>query len=318
MKKRIIRVQIPRYVPVNVRPVNIHSRRVGRPGVQNVKKKIRTPHFKLPSKPILAPLKINYKNNHKILIILHLFYADTTKEFLDQLITLRKSLDFDIIVTTSEESSAYQGGNLSAYSDNLDAKILLVKNIGKDIIPKLTAVESTIKNNKEYDCVFMMHDKKSTKHTFTNNTVDRNEFWKKELIQVLFNDLQRNHALHLMSNDKSVGMIGSANHLHFGPGWSIGMPVRRYSKEVNLIQHQTNLKLSMNYTKIQPSWFIGGTMFWMRWSILKDFYNVHKFDKIYEFAKNDVGNVKDPSFTHYLERFFGQLVTMSNMKTIGI
>ena len=275
------------------------------------------PHFELPPKPIMPLQIVNPITGGSILIVLHLYYADLAQDFLDRLLKLKESISFDLIVTSPKYSSAHISGILQKYASQLNANIITVQNLGKDIIPKLIAIESVIKAKKQYDHVFMMHDKKSIKHTKETGGWNQNSEWGSELISVLFDEEKRNLSLHLL-NDQKIGLIGRGNHLHYGPGWHEGMPRLRYEKELDLIKHQNSLRFTLGIPNPQPAWFIGGTMFWIRWNILEDFYKKHGFDQIFTLAKNDTGNVQDPSFTHYLERFFGQMVSMAGMKTIGI
>jgi len=275
------------------------------------------PHFKRPVKPIVKLSSIELPEYGSILILLHLFHADTAQDFLESLKALSTELKFDLIITMPKNSEAHRSGLMTAYKEHLDANLILVKNCGKDIIPKLIAIESVIKAKKQYDHVFMMHDKKSVKHTKEKRGWNQNSEWGSELISVLFDQEKRNLSLHLL-NDQKIGLIGSGNHLHYGPGWHEGMPKLRYKKELDLIRHQNSLRFTLGIPNPKPAWFIGGTMFWIRWNILEDFYKKHGFDRIFTLAKNDIGNVQDPSFTHYLERFFGQMVAMAGMRTVGI
>jgi lipopolysaccharide biosynthesis protein len=275
------------------------------------------PHFKPPVKPLAVLRQTGSPEPSSILVVLHLFHADTAQDFLASLKALQSQLKFDLIVTMPENSEAHKSGLMPAYQEQLNADVILVDNCGKDIIPKLIAIESVIKAKKQYDHVFLMHDKKSVKHTKRIGGWNQNSEWGSELISVLFDQDKRNFSLHLL-NDEKIGLIGSGNHLHYGPGWHEGLPKLRYRKELDLIRHQNSLRFTLEIPNPKPAWFIGGTMFWIRWNILEDFYKKHGFDRIFTLAKNDKGDIKDPSFTHYLERFFGQMVTMAGMKTVGI
>lgn len=275
------------------------------------------PHFEVPLKPVLNTERVSIVKGKSILIVLHLFYADIAQEYLINLNNLKKIFNFEITITIVTGSEAHLSGIFSKYENSLGAKVIFVPNIGKDIIPKLIAIESLIKEGKSYDYVFLMHDKKSAQYIREEKTrwMDK---WKYDLTRVLFDSTKRNYALHLLSSDTSIGSIGSANHFHYGPGWHIALPNKRYENELDLLRHQANLKLTLGLKDLVPAWFVGGTMFWMRWSILFEFYSQYGFDKIFTLAENDKGDVRDPSFTHYLERFFGQMVVMCNMKTIGL
>jgi lipopolysaccharide biosynthesis protein len=275
------------------------------------------PHFELPPKPIMPLQTVDPITGGSILIVLHLYYADLAQDFLDRLLKLKESISFDLIVTSPKHSAAYESGILQEYVSQLNANMIPVENCGKDIIPKLIAIESVIKAKKQYDHVFMMHDKKSEQYIREKRTAWMDQ-WKEELIHVLFDDIKRNYALHLLSEDQSIGAIGTAKHLHYGPGWHKEMPTHRYQNELALLNHQHRLMSVLGVSGLQPSWFIGGTMFWVRWDILVNFYDKYGFDRIFSLAKDDIGDVRDPSFTHYLERLFGQMVSMAGMKTIGI
>jgi len=272
------------------------------------------PHFELPSKPIIPLQIVNPPVNYSILIIFHLYYADLAQDFLDRLLKLKGSINFDLIVTSPKYSTAHKSDILQKYTSQLNAKIITVENLGKDIIPKLIAVESTIKAKKQYDYVFMMHDKKSPQY---KRAASMNK-WKEDLVHVLFDNTKRNFVFHLLSEDQNIGAIGTAKHLHYGPGWHKELPTQRHRNELALLNHQLNFKNMLNVSSLHPSWFIGGTMFWIRWDILANFYDKYGFDRIFSLAKDDTGDVRDPSFTHYLERLFGQMVSMAGMKTIGI
>lgn len=301
----------------NVKPTDISPARAVIYPKQHRPSNLCVPHFKVPPKPILNIENVDITKGHSILIVLHLFYADLAQEYLTNLISLKEVFDFEIIVTIVTGSEAHLCGISSKYENFLGAKVLFVPNIGKDIIPKFIAIESQIKEGKSYDYVFLMHDKKSAQYIRENKTrwMDR---WKYDLTRVLFDNTKRNYALHLLSSDVSIGSVGSASHLHYGPGWHDALSKKRYENELYLMKHEANLRLSLRLERMSPSWFIGGTMFWMRWDILSEFYFRHGFDMIFTLAKNDVGDVRDPSFTHYLERFFGQMVSMHNMKTVGL
>ncbi len=313
MKRRVIKIN-PNIAQSNVKSYKpVQSRHK-----VHLPKTIPQSHIVVPEKPIIA-LKNNINpRKHSILIVLHLFHGNLVNDFLEKLLKLTDTVDFDIIVTVCKNSLAHKSKHLYNYESKLNAKIITVENVGKDIIPKLIAIEYAIKEKKQYNSVFLMHDKKSVKHTKTPNKWDRNASWKDELIDNLFNDVKRNFSIDLLCSNKNIGLVGSKKHLHYGPGWHKDLFIRRFSKELALINHQTILESQINSKIPKTAWFIGGTMFWIKWDILANFYNTYGFSKIFDLAKNDKGNIQDPSFTHYLERFFGQVTVMYNMKTVGI
>jgi hypothetical protein len=62
----------------------------------------------------------------------------------------------------------------------------------------------------------------------------------------------------------------------------------------------------------QTGAFIGGTMFWVRFSLFKEALTPHKIDVI--LSQLEPGNVREPSITHALERIFGIIVTAQHYK----
>lgn len=282
----------------------------------NVKPK---PHIVLPEvKPIMSHTAYTYSGNNKIALILHLFYEDLAIEYYDLLVDLKEKLDFDLYISISTESLMDIAKVANTYVKTFNAVIFRFDNVGKDIIPKFRMIEHIHKQGISYDYVYLFHDKKSPQYQKTGKT-DWMNIWRDDLISPLFNDELRNGSLAIFENDSSVGAIGSHKHLHIGPGWFETMSVNRYRNETILLQHQEIFYSQLkDRPKVQRSWFIGGTMFWIRWDILKSFFDFYDINQIYRLSIEDRGDIKDPSFTHYLERFFGHLVQMKEMKLIGI
>lgn len=278
------------------------------------------PHSVIPEvKPIVDHTAYTYSGNHvKIALILHLYYEDLAIEYHNQLIELKKKIDFDLYISISTGSLMNVSQISNMYVKSFNATVFRFDNIGKDIIPKFRIIEHIHKKGLSYDYVYLFHDKKSPQYQRTGKSTWMAD-WRNDLISPLFDDNLRNGSLAIFENDSSIGAIGSHKHLHFGPGWYETMPVNRYKNESILLQHQDLFysRLKKN-PKVIRSWFIGGTMFWIRWDILKMFLDTDDINQVYRLSIEDRGDVKDPSFTHFLERFFGHLVKMKEMKLIGI
>ena len=314
-KLKPVRIEPKRNVG-SYKPVNSLSDYVN-PKPINVKPK---PHIVLPEvKPILDHTAYTYSGNpFKIAVILHLFYEDLAIEYHKLLVELKEKLDFDLYISISTGSLMDVAKVSNMYVKKLNAIVFRFDNVGKDIVPKFRMIESIYKKGIHYDYVYLFHDKKSPQYQKTGKSNWMND-WRDDLISPLFNDELRNGSLAIFENDSNVGAIGSHKHLHFGPGWFETMPINRYRNETLLLQHQDIFYSQLkDRPKVHRSWFIGGTMFWVRWDILKSFLDSYDVNQIYRLSIEDRGDVKDPSFTHYLERFFGHLVKMKEMRLIGI
>jgi hypothetical protein len=261
--------------------------------------------------------KISIRENIKIAIILNLYYEDTPNDFFNRLLELKKVINFDLYVNFVKNSPADKNENINIFK-KLNSTIFKFENIGKDIYPKLNIIKHIYDTNISYDYVFLMHDKKSNQ--YDKKLSKWMISWESDLTSILFDNNLRNFSINLLETNNNVGMIGSKKHLHFGPGWHYKMNKNRYYNESELIKHYNNIKkaIIINKKNIQANWFIGGTMFWVRWDCLTNFYKHIDFNSISLKFKNDVGDVRDPSFTHAFERFFGYIVESDDKKVIGI
>ena len=59
-------------------------------------------------------------------------------------------------------------------------------------------------------------------------------------------------------------------------------------------------------------------MFWIRWECLNELFNSININIINQYLTKDSGDVRDPSFTHAFERFFGYVPLMDGKTLIGI
>jgi lipopolysaccharide biosynthesis protein len=60
--------------------------------------------------------------------------------------------------------------------------------------------------------------------------------------------------------------------------------------------------------------FVGGTMFWVKAQIFKDFFSKNDATKIVDTL--EIGDVREPSRTHAMERFFGCLVNDKKFRIV--
>jgi len=59
--------------------------------------------------------------------------------------------------------------------------------------------------------------------------------------------------------------------------------------------------------------FVGGTIFWIKWDILKSFFTVNVIDDIYSHLEKGYMSNNTPTYVHSMERLLGILII--NYKT---
>ena len=97
------------------------------------------------------------------------------------------------------------------------------------------------------------------------------------------------------------------------------MSGRRYNKESKLLQFYSKLTQDLGCQSLKsPVWFIGGTMFWVRWESIKFFFDNCNVKNAIDKLRLETGDVEDPSYTHAFERFFGAIPVLHGKKLVGI
>ena len=261
-----------------------------------------------------------------VAIVLHLYYSDLSTHFLKELKVLKKQMSFDLYVTIVRGSKADDIKLKEAYK-KFKAKVKLVPNAGKDILPKLTVLNELVKQKKKYDYVFLLHDKKSPNYDRSMRS-EWMDTWRQDLTSLLFDQSLREQCLFTLDSFPQIGILGHLKHLHYGPGWHRHLyRPRRYPNECKLLDFQSKIKQHLSIpVKPKPSprnlpceqtWFIGGTMFWMRWDVVEFFMEKYNVGSLLAALHQDKGDVKDPSLTHACERFFGHMAVIAGKKVCG-
>jgi lipopolysaccharide biosynthesis protein len=293
--------------------------------------RILHPHFhNIPPRPVLWFDEEQYKKlivNRKlvkprVVLILHLFYLDLGREYLKKLIELKKILKFHLYVSVVRNSRADNDKLKISYEKELGANVRVVRNAGKDILPKLTIMKELVDQKKNYDYVFLLHDKKSPDYERSPEALWMDS-WRSDLVSLLFDKEIREKCFLILQDYKNIGILGHEKHLQYGPGWHPELcPRYRYLNESKLLDYQEVLTklLKINIVRDLPqktTWFIGGTMFWMRWGLVEDFFKSCALPMVLASLGKEINDVKDPSLTHAFERFFGHMAVLKKQRVVG-
>jgi len=148
---------------------------------------------------------------------------------------------------------------------------------------------------QKYDYIFKIHTKKR-------------EDWRADLLEPIANNVYDVHKVYdFFKTDKKVGMIaGDPKWIHSAD--KVNEPI------INDLCSQFNLKTG------KETRFVGGTIFWVRWSLLKQFIEDTKIDFKKEYDKCELGYLLNnkPTFMHSWERLYGYIVNHYHYKLASI
>jgi len=241
----------------------------------------------------------------KIAVLVHIYYDNLVGEMINYL--AKFPYEFDLYVSFSSdtypESSLNVEHNMNAVKAAFPSSYLcVVPNKGKDIGGKLVLLKHIFEEGITYDYLVFVHDKQS----FHMADRDKANRWRSELLGAVLAPGNVNRILTAFEKNPTIGMCGGrvidglmqptvAGH----PG---NYPLIRSTYE--------SLFGSLPHT----SAFIGGTMFWVRFSLFKKALTPDRIDRI--LSQLESGNVIEPSVTHAVERIFG-IITTAHQYRIG-
>jgi len=162
---------------------------------------------------------------------------------------------------------------------------------GCDIGAFFLQIQMMLASNKEYEYVFKIHTK-------SNNSVKPN--WRGELLDKISGSSSNvRKVLKSFRRHKSIGMIG-------GEKWILPREIK----------FQYFFYLCQKYQVNQDGHFVGGTIFWTRFPILKKFFS--SVDIELEYSLCETGKPSEPSYTHAWERVLGLLVETQGYQIQGM
>ena len=240
-----------------------------------------------PSSPPPSPTEEVLVNIPSILCIFHIGNYDVflkMKKYVDILMNNQSNkytVDLFINIVDHNNSWKLEQGDLPIYdyinqlkTEYPIANILVSENYGFDIGSFFNILDIVQKNNKEYDYVLKIHTK-------TNDNM-RNKL----LEPILSSPTRIYEILDYLKNNNDIGCIGSKKCYCMD---SI-MDEKCNESHLKMLQ---NIYFDRTYSKLP---FITGTMFWMRFSILRNVFMKHNLSNIY----NSMNTEKSFDWNWYL------------------
>lgn len=243
-------------------------------------------------------LKIKRLPETKCAVVIHLFYVDNWPLFVNKLANLR-NIKFDLFITIPVKNIYFIKEITSIYPR---AKIMVVPNRGRDVLPFIRIASRLYESGYEY--VLKFHSKKSTHR-------NDGQAWLESMLDKLLpektsiiNDIQAK----LMKKDTGiVGPVGVYYPL------TVNFPANGLHM-TNIVKHLYNKKIAYDYlqTKRGDYGFFGGTMFWARLDAIEGLlgFPVCCFEA-------ESGQI-DGTFSHALERLFAIVPEIDNRKNYEI
>jgi lipopolysaccharide biosynthesis protein len=156
-----------------------------------------------------------------------------------------------------------------------------------DIGPFLKQIKLIKESGKSYNYILKLHSKSDN-------------IWRNELMDPLLSNPETiKNYLHSFTNNSDVGMVCSK-------GWLLNMDNLNNSILSELLK-KYNLYINKTCK------FVGGTIFWIKWDILKSFFTVNVIDDIYSHLEKGYMSNNTPTYVHSMERLLGILII--NYKT---
>jgi lipopolysaccharide biosynthesis protein len=235
-------------------------------------------------------------------ILIHIYYPTSWNSFLRERLLDMAAFKPNLLINFCNINDNKQLIS-TIKADFPQAFFTVTPNKGKDIGGKLALMDLYLKLKLESDYLVFLHDKISP-HAL------QGDVWRKTLFKIIEKDnIER--ILELFKNHQNIGIIGAKEFIQ-----------NEYDEKLKKFDtpNETNIKFLLNHfgLKINRFSFIGGTMFWVRSSIMTDFFKQHpplKYRKMLEY-----GNVMDTNkgtLSHTWERILSW-IAVENHSMKGI
>ena len=237
-------------------------------------------------------------------LLIHIYYADSwEKIFRQQLLSLESHHPL-VMINLCMDMPAYQEVAVAIRNEFPKAYVIATPNIGKDIGGKLALIDLFLKTGQDAAYIAFLHDKVSP-HAITG---DR---WRNKLFGII---QPENIAVveSTFQQQPDIGIIGAKDFVANEYDAKKGEHLTTNGEKLAELARKFNLQLE-SYV------FIAGTMFWVRSSVIKNFFSKHAPLQCREML--EPGNVTDQyqgTYTHSWERMLCWLATDQGLKIKGI
>jgi lipopolysaccharide biosynthesis protein len=236
-----------------------------------------------------------------LVFMAHIYYDDSWIEIRNKLRNFNNGRNYFLF--SISEGCLMSGEIIESIKESFDnAYFLVTPNLGKDIGGKLALIDLYLFLGIKSSYIVMLHDKQSHHSVY-------GESWKSELFKVF--DVNNLPTILDLFRDPAVGVVGTKK-------WIVNEYDARTGNFIN--NNQLSKELCKRFHILIENYdFIGGTMFWIRSSVIEKFFR--KNDPILIRGELESGNVMDShgeSLTHTWERMFSWIATNDGYRVAGI
>lgn len=241
--------------------------------------------------------------NPIISIICHLYNADIGKIVLNRL-SVFSSYNCEYLINIQENEGVVDELVQESKRKFPGAYITTCPDKGRDIGAKLLLVSLLLKMEIESEYTLIIHDKKSPH-------IDNGASWREDLFRIL-TPKNLSQIFEIFRKNQQIGIIASGNYIQneFNP-----------ATQTFLSYSNSNIKQQLKIFNIRPEdySFVAGNIFWIRTSLLKQFFSIHSIGVIRKHL--EAGNSLDfaaGTNIHAWERIMSWVATCQGQTIYGI
>lgn len=239
----------------------------------------------------------------KPLVLCHIFFTDIALHFMEQLTALCSYNAFFIFNISEALARNVHFTDLlkGIFPDSI---IISMPNKGRDIGGKLSALNLALQLNIDSDICLFIHDKKS-------QHIDAGELWRDELFKII-DPTQLPKVFQQFATDNETGIVCSKRYIQNEYIPDTGSFTCTSNKQLKYLIGTYEID-TKNYN------FVAGNIFWIRSSLLKDFFAGRAlFDIKAELEAGNALDFRNGTFIHGWERAMSWIATSQGYKLYGI
>jgi hypothetical protein len=238
---------------------------------------------------------LHHRPNVKTCVLVHIFYPELypeIKTYLDNL----SGFTYDIFFNLVENNWTPQLHNL-VRSDFPDARIIVSKNIGRDIGGFFNLL-SYIRNIQSYNAFLLIHSKKSP-----HISEELSSKWRNDLLESTIGSREVVLQNMYLLEDHNTGLVGAALWRHRGV-------------EKNYEKYRYMLKVLDISAKNSHCDYLSGTIMWVNARVVDYLYSRCNKLELEDGNDRSLEFHMDGQYAHTIERIFGNICQQLSLKMI--
>ena len=240
----------------------------------------------------------DFQKKIKKAVLVHAAYPEILQEYEVYFKQLKDPVDFYLNI--SQDSPMHQAYARGWSNAKFYKKILINESRGRDLMGFLSLLAFILEQNFSYDAILFLHTKKSPQFPTSEGRA-----WRHLLVMPLMQSSQQiDLVLYQLFQNQEYQLAGSETLIQFYE------PILGRDNYFYYEWLCNFWGLPLRGTE-----FVAGTMFWMKFLRLKEFFTPEKLKIAIERLEY---KTTDNSFAHAWERFIGLLATFNDSKILAI